>query len=82
MVRRCLGKGSAKDKLVLNTAVWQVLNAKEEEEMPTEMEETVPNHTKKEKTNMMVSCTSDTNCRVNSSLERFTKETKLTFKHK
>ena len=51
--------------------------------MPTEMEERVPNHTKKEKTNMMVSCTSDTNHThypVNSSLEGFTKETKLTCK--
>ena len=36
---RCPGKGSAKDKLVLNTAARQIRCAKEEEEITTEMEE-------------------------------------------
>ena len=76
MARRCLGKGSAKDKLVLNTLVRQVLCAKEEEEMPTEMEEPVASNSKKEKTNLMNTYSSKT---LNI-LEGFTKENKLAYK--
>ena len=72
MARRCPGKGSAKDKLVLNTAARQVLCAKEEEEMPTEMEEHVASNSK-EKTNLMISYSSET---LNF-LEGFSKETNL-----
>ena len=33
MARRSLGKGAAEDNLVLDTTVWQVLNAREMEEV-------------------------------------------------
>ena len=39
VARRCLGKGAAEDRLVLNTAVWRALNARKvEEELPMEVE--------------------------------------------
>ena len=40
MARRCLGKGTAKDKLVLDSALWHVLCAEEEKAgVPMEVEE-------------------------------------------
>ena len=78
MARRCLGKGTAEDKLVLDTAVWQVLNAEEEkDEVPMEVEEPGPVYVKKETTT--ISYTRESNGSITSNLEDFNIETKLTY---
>ena len=69
MARRCLGKGSA---------VWQVLNAKEEkDEMHMEVEEPVSEYVKKGTT--VISYTSEANSFVKSNLGGFNIEEKLTY---
>ena len=76
VARRCLGKGKAQDKLVLDSALWHVLCAEEEKAgVPMEVEEHGAGDGRKE--TFKIPCSS----RENSGGERVQEEFKIETKH-